>query len=305
MSGIGIPILVFMAVFLGSVALMLLFSRSPDPVERRLSDLREGQTSPTVFDNQVTTDKPTAAADRLFLLDTDSFTRLRSKLTNAGFRGRHSVLWYTINRIALTGGLGLLGLQAQWTIELGGVAGILLVAGSAMIGFAMPAIVINHRITRRREAIRRALPNVLDLVIVCVEAGLSLNAAIKRIAAEMKSTYPELAEELNILNQEIFIGKSKGEAFRNLARRTGIDELRALATVLMQSDRMGTSIADVLRVQAETLRTKRRQWALETAHKMPVKLVFPLVLFIFPEILVVLLGPAGIQFYRTLVEIAR
>ncbi len=138
------------------------------------------------------------------------------------------------------------------------------------------------------------------MIIVCVEAGLSLNAAIQRISREMRNTYPELATEMNVLNQEIFLGFSRSEAFRNLALRTGVDELRSLATVLMQSDRLGTSIADVLRVQADILRTKRRQRAMEHAQKMPVKLLFPLIFFIFPELLVVLLGPAAIRFYRSL-----
>ncbi len=164
---------------------------------------------------------------------------------------------------------------------------------------------MRFRVQKRRENIQRSIPNVLDLIIVCVEAGLSLNAAIQRISKEMRDTYPELSGELSILNQEFFLGLSRAEAFRNLALRTGVDELRSLATVLLQSDKLGTSIAEVLRVQADILRTKRRQRAMEDAQKMPIKLLFPLIFFIFPALLVVILGPAAISLYRSLTDVAR
>lgn len=305
MPDLLVAVTVFLAIFLGFIALLLFASRSSDRTENRLQSVRDGISPSLEGDDQKNADRSRRAADRLFMLGSDSTTDLRFKLIHAGWRGQYSVLWYYLSRFVLAGGLGVLGWQVRQTLEFQGAIGIFLIGGSAIIGFALPLLWVNNRISQRRDAIRRAIPSVLDLIIVCVEAGLSLNAAVQRIAAEMKSTYPELAGELNILNQEIFIGKSRAEAFRNLARRTGVDELRSLATVLMQSDRMGTSIADVLRVQAETLRTKRRQRALEDAHKMPVKLVFPLVLFIFPEILVVLLGPAGIQLFRSLSEVAR
>ena len=303
MNSLHIAIVVFLAVFFTLTALLLLLTRAPDKIERRLRNIRDGVSARMHGD----LDNYNAESDAAKLFDSDpaSPSDLRTRLVHAGFRGRHNVLWYNVTRITLAVALGALGYEAQRVLQLQHLLSILTILGGVGLGFAGPAFFVNERVTRRREAIRRAIPNVLDLIIVCVEAGLSLNAAIQRIAAEMKTTYPELAEELNILNQEIFIGKSRGETFRNLARRTGVDELRSLATVLMQSDRMGTSIADVLRVQAETLRVKRRQRALETAHKMPVKLVFPLVLFIFPEIMVVLLGPAGIQFFRSLSEIVK
>jgi tight adherence protein C len=163
---------------------------------------------------------------------------------------------------------------------------------------------VAHRISKRRDEIRRSVPGVLDLMVVCVEAGLSLNAAIQKITVETKNTYVALCEELHLVNQEILIGKTRADAFRNLARRTGVDELRSLAVMLIQADKLGTSIANSLRVLADSLRVKRRQRAEEAAHTTSVKLVFPLVLLIFPELLVILVGPAIINIVKTLSQVA-
>ena len=134
---------------------------------------------------------------------------------------------------------------------------------------------------------------------------LSLNAAIQKITEETKTTYRALAEELHLVNQEILIGKSRAEAFRNLARRTGVDELRSLAVTLIQADKLGTSVANSLRILADSLRVRRRQQAEEAAHKTAVKLVFPLVLLIFPELLVILVGPALINIITTLRQVGQ
>ena len=300
----GVAIGVFLAVFLGLTALILRLSRSPQRLKQRLADARAGERL-AAGDGRGGVARMRDFNERLFVLDPASFTSLRARLVHAGYRGRHSPFWYRTTRFVLMAAAVTAAVQLPHFIELGKTLTVLIVVGAGIMGYALPAMWVNDRVARRRDAIRAAIPNVLDLIIVCVEAGLSLNAAVQRIAAEMRTTYPELATELSILNEEIFIGKSRGEAFRNLARRTGVDELRSLATVLTQSDRMGTSVADVLRVQAQTLRTKRRQMAMEAAHKMPVKLVFPLVLCIFPEMLVVLLGPGAIQFFRTLSEVAK
>lgn len=293
-----IGLLVFLAVFLVIVVAVLLLTRRPDRVEERLRNLREGGDRQTVQQQEASK----ALLDRLFVLDPESFYGIRARLVHANYRGPHSVFWYYAIRVLLAVIFAPIGYFATMLVKNTGAAPMIGAIALGLFGAALPPLWVNDRVNRRREAIRAAVPNVLDLIIVCVEAGLSLNAAIQRIASDMKRTYPDLSWELMILNQEIFIGKSRAEAFRNLARRTGVDELRSLATVLMQSDRMGTGIADVLRVQAETLRSKRRQAALEAAHKMPVKLVFPLVLCIFPEMLVVLLSPGVIQLYRSLSE---
>jgi len=301
MSIFLISLFVFLAVSLGATALLLHYSRSGNPIDRRLEKVHRDGQSGGIPGRRGAPLPP----EGLIAVGTKSFTDLRQDLAHAGFRGKNALSLYFVTRFIFVGVFLLIGLWVQRVIAFTPIYGLLLMVASAAIGFALPAIWVYHRVTKRREEIRRAVPGVLDLIIVCVEAGLSLNAAIVRIAGEMKGTYKALAEELNLVNQEIFIGKSRTEAFRNLALRTGVDELRSLATVLMQSDRMGTSIADLLRVQADSLRAKRRQRALEAAHKTPVKLVFPLVLFIFPELLVILLGPAGIQLFRALTDMSK
>jgi len=301
MSILIISITIFLAVFLGLSAFLLWMSRSKDPVERRLQNVR----TETPGRRRAPGETPADIPDNLITLDPASYSSLRADLTHAGVRGRYSVQWYWILRFLLGAILGYACFYLCERLEMSAAREFLVIAFGAVIGFMTPFLWVKSRVNRRRDEIRRAIPNVLDLIIVCVEAGLSLNAAVQRIAKEMRHTYKDLATELNILNQEIFLGISRADAFRNLALRTGVDELRSLATVLMQSDRLGTSVAEVLRVQADTIRTKRRQRAMETAQKMPVKLLFPLILFILPELLVVILGPAAIQLLRTLSQTSR
>ncbi|MEW6749879.1 MAG: type II secretion system F family protein [Candidatus Latescibacterota bacterium] len=292
-----IAVAVFAAVLLGALSLYLYLRARPGRLERRLGEIRHGEAGG---------EGPSAAALAGYglALQGKPLRGAQARLVQAGYWSPRALLYYRCVQGALAVVLLIAALQARAWFELGPRGSALAMAGAVLLGFAVPSLWLDDATSRRRQGIRAAIPNVLDLLIVCVEAGLGLNAAIQRVSKEMRTTYPELSRELTILDQEIFLGKGRGEAFRNMARRTGVDELRSLATVLMQSDRMGTSIAQVLRVQAATIREKRRQMALELAHKMPTKLVFPLVLFIFPELLVVLLGPGGLELYRTLADTA-
>jgi tight adherence protein C len=172
-----------------------------------------------------------------------------------------------------------------------------------LVGWFLPTLWVMKKIISRREQIRRAVPNMLDLMVVCVEAGLSFTAAIHRIVEENKSANNPLYEELKLMTQEFLIGKSKADAFRNLAERTGVDDIRSLAITLIQAEKLGTSIADSLRVLADSMRFKRRQRAEELANKTSVKLVFPLVLLIFPELMVILVGPAMITLFKTFTDV--
>jgi tight adherence protein C len=172
-------------------------------------------------------------------------------------------------------------------------------------GAFVPWVYVSRRMAKRREAIRLATPNMLDLLVVCVEAGLSFSAGIQKLAEEMRRGCPELAQELKIVTHEVLIGKPKADALRMLAYRTEVEELRSLAVTLIQTDRLGTSLGASLRVLADSMRFKRRQRAEEAANKVSVKLVFPLVLLIFPELLIVLVGPAMINVFKTLQDIAR
>lgn len=169
-----------------------------------------------------------------------------------------------------------------------------------LLGYFVPSFWVAYKRSRRREEITLALPDALDLMVICVEAGQGLNAALLNVGREIHRQCPSLSQELRLVNHEIRIGQSRGQALRNFAYRTGVAEVRALTAVLIQSDRLGTSIGKALRVHAQSMRTRRRQRAEEAARKTAVKLVFPLVLFVFPELLVVILAPALIQMIRTL-----
>ncbi len=219
--------------------------------------------------------------------------RLRRRLMRAGYRTIPPVVIYFWAEITLPLVLGLgtllfLGIQSGW----------LLAAFLAVVGYLTPGLVLARLIAARKQELQNGLPDALDLLIVCVEAGSSLDQGVLKTSEELYVSYPMLADELRTLNIEVRAGKPRIEAFRNLATRTGLDDVRALVAMLVQTDRFGTSIAEALRTLAQTLRTKRRQRAEERAAKIGVKLVFPLVFFLFPAFYVVTLGPAIIQFVR-------
>jgi len=162
------------------------------------------------------------------------------------------------------------------------------------IGFLVPDFWLGRQITKRQAKIRRGLPDVLDLLVICIEAGLSLDQATKRTTEELMSAQPAICDELNIVVLEQRAGRPRADCWKHLAERTDVDSLRNLVSVLIQSEQFGTSIAKTLRVHSDTLRTTRIQKVEEMAAKTTVKLVFPLVLFIFPSLFLVVLGPAMI-----------
>jgi tight adherence protein C len=177
---------------------------------------------------------------------------------------------------------------------------ILSLVGSAFVGAFIPDFWLKRSIDSRQEKIQLALPDALDLSVVCVEAGLGLDEALVRIASELEKPYPELAEEFKLRNIEINMGRSRQQAFRNLADRTGVEDLKSLIAILIQTDRFGTSIGQALRVFSDSLRLRRRQRAKEKAAKLPVKMIPVMVIFIFPGVFVALVGPAAIQIVRQL-----
>jgi len=169
-------------------------------------------------------------------------------------------------------------------------------------GYIIPDFILSTRVTARKERIQLSLPDALDLLVVCVEAGLGLDQAILKTAEELKVTHPDICDELNLVTLELRAGKARREALKNLADRTGVEDIQALVSMLVQTDKFGTSIAQSLRVHSDSLRTKRRQRAEERAHKVSVKLVFPLVFLIFPSMFVVILGPGMITIMTTLFQ---
>ncbi|MGH7221330.1 MAG: type II secretion system F family protein [Nitrospiraceae bacterium] len=170
----------------------------------------------------------------------------------------------------------------------------------AACGYYAPAYWLRRAIGSRKDALQRGIPDALDLMVVCVEAGLGLDQAIGRVGEEVKRTHPELSDELNMLTLELRAGVARQEALRNLAHRTDLEELRNLVALLVQTDRFGTSIGQALRVHADSMRTTRRLKAEELAAKLPVKLLLPLIFFIFPSMFMVVIGPACIKMIRVL-----
>lgn len=175
----------------------------------------------------------------------------------------------------------------------------------AIIGFYIPNLWLGIKITRRQEKILEGFPDALDLMVVCVEAGMGLDAAINRVGEEMKLRNHVLSEEFRSLSLELRAGKPRRDALRNLAMRTGLDDVNSLMSLLIQTDKFGTSVAQALRVHSDSMRTKRYQKAEELAAKLPVKMIFPLILFILPSLFVVVVGPAIIKIFRTLLPIMK
>ncbi len=175
----------------------------------------------------------------------------------------------------------------------------LLTALPAMgIGYVIPGFILARKAKKRQHRIRLSLADALDLMVVSVEAGLGLDQAMARVAQELEFAYPDLASELRLVGLELLAGTGRSDALRNLADRTGVDDLNSLVAMLIQTDKFGTSVANSLRVFSDTLRTKRRQRAEEAAAKTGVKMVFPLVVCIFPAIWIVTIGPAAIKFMQ-------
>jgi tight adherence protein C len=177
---------------------------------------------------------------------------------------------------------------------------LIFILTAAVAGYMLPELWLNLKIRARQTRLRLSLPDGLDLLVICVEVGLGIDQALLRVANELKIVHPELSDELQLVNLEMRVGKSRTEALRELARRTGLDDIKALVAMLVQTERFGTSIAASLRIHSEDLRTKRRQRAEEMSAKTSVKMVPALVFFIFPALMVVILGPAFITLFRQL-----
>jgi tight adherence protein C len=220
---------------------------------------------------------------------------LRLRLVQAGYRRDEALTIFFGVRV-----LFALALFLFFSSSIVARPNTLMALAGLGVGYVLPGMVLARLAKRRAHRIRLSLADALDLLVVSVEAGLGLDQALSRVGAELQFAYPELSEELKLINLELRAGKARAEALRNLADRTGVDDLSALVTMLIQTDKFGTSVAQSLRVYSETLRTKRRQRAEEAAAKTGVKMVFPLVLCIFPSIWVVTIGPAAIRMMTVL-----
>ena len=225
--------------------------------------------------------------------------KLRLRLVHAGFRRKDAVAVFLGIRVGVA--LVCFAVLATPVVMAPNVP---LALGAAGLGYVLTGVVLARLAKRRQHRIRLSLPDALDLLVVSVEAGLGLDQALQRVGDELVTAHPELSDDLRLINLELRAGKPRAEALHNLADRTGVDDLASLVAVLVQTDKFGTSVAQSLRVQSEVLRTKRRQRAEEAAAKTGVKMVFPLVICIFPAIWVVTIGPAAIKFVQVLMPMA-
>ena len=217
---------------------------------------------------------------------------IRLKLLQAGYRSPRAVsIYYSLRVLSLVGGAVLIAVLAP-ALSLSGTRLLVWIGAAAAAGWMLPSGVLSRKVRLRQKELQKALPDTLDMLVVCVEAGLGLNQAIVRVSDEVEHISSAMSEELQIVNLEIRAGTPREEALRHLGERTGLKDIQGLVAMLIQTDRFGTSIAQALRVHSDDLRVKRRQRAEEQAAKTTIKLVIPLAIFVFPAMFVVILGPA-------------
>jgi tight adherence protein C len=300
---IGFLILIFLSVF-GIVAFGMSYF-SPSAARERLHQLvpsaiqHRSATNPWV-------DRAAGLTARFGKLSVPEEgweeSGIRKRFMNAGVRSTSAPMFYFGVKTTLAIGLPILAYiylaLVGSKLGLNGTLIVLLVA--ATIGYYLPNAVLSRMVMVRQREIFETFPDALDLMTVCVEAGLGVEAALSRVAEDIEHKSVVLSEELRLVGLELRAGSDRERALRNLAARTGVEEVETWVAMLIQADRFGTSIASALRVHSEMLRTKRRQRAEEAAAKIALKLLFPLIFCIFPSLLLVLLGPAFIQIYRVL-----
>jgi tight adherence protein C len=296
-----LPLLAFVvgSALVGAAAFLLMPSRAV-AIDRRLEELTTGRITDEV-ETKSRIDSLVGMFKRLgekAPRSAKELGALRLRLVQAGYRREEAVTIFFGIRVACA--LGFFALLASGLIF---KTNIVMALGGAGIGYVVPGFLLARLAKRRSHRIRLSLADALDLMVVSVEAGLGLDQALQRVGQELAFAYPDLSDELRLVNLELRAGKARSEALRNLADRSGVDDLSALVTMLIQTDKFGTSVAQSLRVYSETLRTKRRQRAEEAAAKVGVKMVFPLVFCIFPAIWVVTIGPAAIKFVKVLVPL--
>jgi len=293
--------LTFVAIVVVAGALVYAFSPGEFPIADRLSRLWQ----PLAAQRKVSfREKQTQKATRVLsdvgklLPSTKDMSATKRMLVRAGYRRPEAVM-------ALRGAKVLFPVVFLVAVYFSGLAqsgnAVLIYILALLAGFLLPDMWLSRRVRRRQTILRKALPDALDLLVVCIEAGLGLDQAFMRVSQELRITHPELCGELDLVNAQIRIGRTRIEAMRELASRTGVDDIKALVAMLIQTDRFGTSVSQSLRVHADDMRMKRRQRAEEAAAKTPVKMVPPLVFFIFPALFVVILGPAIITIFRQFV----
>jgi tight adherence protein C len=293
----------------GAIMYLVLAPRAPiaeDMIQRRLETISGPRTSAArvhLYDSDQQTFWE-RVADFFFGSKEipESLTKAGTKLHQAGYRGARAIRIYWGLRIFLGLALALTGLFLAFSMN-ASMQDVLLLGGAAgALGYMLPYLTVFRKAKSRVLAMREALPDTLDLIVVCVEAGMGVDAALNRVGNEQNSQKLAIGEELLLATQEMQAGARRKDALIRLAERCGVEEIRGLVTFLTQTEELGGSIARSLRIYAETMRDKRSQSAEEAARKAVIKLIFPLVFFILPAIFIILLGPAGLQIMKALAD---
>ncbi len=299
-----LPVCIFVAVALGIWSLADMFVIKQDQNDERLRRIRgitsnnailEGQSKRKEDIKQWVEKTSTVLADSVKPKTELEASKLKQQLSYAGIRGESAQSIYLAIKVLLLAVGSLIGLGGVGLFSDGSTMSWIMGASVGLIMFFLPGLVIGHLGRGRKQAIILSMPDCLDLLVVCVEAGLGLDHAMRKVSEEMAESNPVLAYEISLTNMHLQMGRTREESLQDLSDRNGAEELTSLTQMLIQADRFGTSISQALRVQSESLRIKRRQRAEEKASKTAVQLLFPLVLFIFPGIFVVLVGPAAIN----------
>lgn len=305
-----VPIATFAAFALGAWAMLNVFAAQKprslerleeikNPVRRRKKEEAEaGAMKKQDAMSRLLSAASPALAKPLQPKDEKSAGALKQRLSEAGFRSEHAVTMFLGVKFACLmaglffsgAGVVLLGTFSQRALM------VAVSVGGVM--FYLPDVIVFFIGKSRKEQIFLGLPDALDLLVVCVEAGLGLDQAMRRVSEEMKRTFKVICDEFALANFQLQVGKLRADVLHDLGDRSGVEDLRQLAAILIQADKFGSSVAQALRVQSESMRTRRRQLAEEKAAKTAVKLIFPLVIFIFPGIFVILVGPAAITMIR-------
>ena len=294
-----VPWVVFGVCTLGVWALVSAFQKDDNRATERLDEMREPSSKKKRKSSPLMGKLIEKAAPALSkALGTKSELEqndLRVRLANAGYNQANAAQMYLAIKVAMLG-VGALAGGGFGMLTYGPTQkGYFTIAITTGIFFYLPELVLRILASSRKEKIFLSMPDVLDLLVVCVEAGLGLDAGMRRIAEELIDTHRVLCDEINLCNMQIQMGRVRRDVLHDLGVRTGVDDVKALAAILIQAERFGSSIAQALRVQSDSMRVKRRQLAEEKAQKTAVQMLFPMVLFIFPGIFVVLVGPAAIK----------
>ena len=302
-----ITISTFICISLGMMGVYWLMYRPQSAATERLKQLGARNTavaSPGLIDDEgrgaELAQRLASPLSRLLPPSVAEARKLQKQLMQAGFRSPGAPLVYRAIQISTMAGLPA-AVAIACAILARPLSGALLwILMGFVVGFVLPRYALRKLILSRQQQVRWGLADALDLMVISIEAGLGLNAAMMKVSSELKDVHPDISDEFELANLEIRVGRERDEALRNLADRTGVDDLRSLVAMLIQTDRFGTSIAKAIRAFSDSLRTKRRQRAEQAAQKAAVKLLFPLACFLFPTLFIAILGPAALQLMDTL-----